>query len=273
MTSKKLMIDCFIFYNEIDLLTYRLNILNEIIDYFIIVESTHTFVGKEKKLYFNENKHLYDDFKEKIIHIIVKDMPYIYPNINISDNDQWKNENFQRNCIIHGLNSIAQINNDDIIIIGDADEIPDPITLTEILLNNIKIEQIYNLEMDLYYYNLTTKNMDKWYQSKILSYKILKDMNVNINDLFRLQDIPKIKNGGWHLSYFGDKCFIYNKLISFSHQEFNIPNITNLENIQKNIETHNDLFYRDIVFQKIKICNNKYLPIKYEIFLRKFYSD
>ncbi len=36
-------IDCFTFYNEIDLLIYRLNILNDIVDYFIIVESTHTY--------------------------------------------------------------------------------------------------------------------------------------------------------------------------------------------------------------------------------------
>lgn len=44
-------IDCFIFYNELDLLTYRFNLLNDIVDYFIIVESTHTFVGKEKNCF------------------------------------------------------------------------------------------------------------------------------------------------------------------------------------------------------------------------------
>jgi beta-1,4-mannosyl-glycoprotein beta-1,4-N-acetylglucosaminyltransferase len=45
-------IDCFIFYNELELLTYRLNLLNNIVDYFVIVESTHTFTGKEKKTIF-----------------------------------------------------------------------------------------------------------------------------------------------------------------------------------------------------------------------------
>ena len=89
-------IDCFIFYNELDLLEYRLNILNDVVDYFVIVESTHTFVGKEKVLFFNENKHLFEKFNEKIIHIIVDDFPYKYPNINIHNNEQWKNEKFQR---------------------------------------------------------------------------------------------------------------------------------------------------------------------------------
>jgi hypothetical protein len=49
-------IDCFTFYNELDLLNYRLNILNNVVDYFIIVESTHTHVGKEKNLIYEENK-------------------------------------------------------------------------------------------------------------------------------------------------------------------------------------------------------------------------
>ena len=57
-------IDCFIFYNELDLLDYRLNILKEVVDYFVIVESTHTFVGKEKELYFNKDKYNYFFFQK-----------------------------------------------------------------------------------------------------------------------------------------------------------------------------------------------------------------
>ena len=96
-------IDCFIFYNELDLLNYRLNILYDIVDYFIIVESTHTFVGKEKPLFYNENKHLFEKFNDKIIHIIVADFPHKYPNINISNGEQWNNERFQRDQIKKGI--------------------------------------------------------------------------------------------------------------------------------------------------------------------------
>ena len=45
-------IDCFIFYNEFDMINYRLNVLNDIVDFFVIVESTHTFSGREKKNIF-----------------------------------------------------------------------------------------------------------------------------------------------------------------------------------------------------------------------------
>ena len=53
--------DTFTFYNELDLLTYRLNLLNNYVDYFVLVEATHTHVGKEKNLFyrsFGKFKHI-----------------------------------------------------------------------------------------------------------------------------------------------------------------------------------------------------------------------
>ena len=47
--SKPKIIDCFTFYNEIEMLTYRLNVLDEIVDYFILVEATHTYIGISSK--------------------------------------------------------------------------------------------------------------------------------------------------------------------------------------------------------------------------------
>ena len=67
----KRIIDCFIFYNELDMLEYRLNVLNDVVDLFILVEATHTFVGNSKQLYYQENKERYQKFHNKIIHIIV----------------------------------------------------------------------------------------------------------------------------------------------------------------------------------------------------------
>ena len=48
--------DCFTFYNELDLLEIRLNILLPSVAYFVLVESTKTYSGVRKKLFFNENK-------------------------------------------------------------------------------------------------------------------------------------------------------------------------------------------------------------------------
>ena len=102
-------VDCFTFYNELDLLTYRLNLLDNIVDYFIIVESTHTHVGKEKTLFFNENKHLFQKFTNKIIHIIVDDFPHKYNNVAIAKDKVWENEFFQRNAISRGIKSVKDL--------------------------------------------------------------------------------------------------------------------------------------------------------------------
>lgn len=51
------LVDCFIFYNELDMLAYRLNVLHSIVDWFVLVESRHTFTGKEKECYYEQNKN------------------------------------------------------------------------------------------------------------------------------------------------------------------------------------------------------------------------
>ena len=129
--------DCFTFFNELDLLEIRLNELNDVVDYFVLVESKHTFVGKEKPLFYNENKHLFEKFHNKIIHIIVEDMPYVYPNINFDNKEQWENEEFQRNQMKRGIDKL-KLNNEDILTITDVDEIPNPNTLEKIKKREIK---------------------------------------------------------------------------------------------------------------------------------------
>ena len=264
-------IDCFIFYNELDLLTYRFNLLNNIVDYFIIVESTHTFIGKEKKLFFNENKHLFENFRNKIIHIIVDDFPYKYHNVNICNNDVWNNEYFQRNAISHGINYIKDLSQYDVIIISDLDEIPDPYTLDKIKKGDIIVD-INILEMDLYYYNLNTRSPSKWPLCKIISYKKYNELNISCNDI-RITQCSNILNGGWHLSYFGDKYFIQNKIQNFSHQELNNANYTDLDKIENRVKKSSDLYDRDSCkFEKIKIENNTYLPPYYDKYLNKYYN-
>lgn len=261
-------IDCFIFYNEIDLLTYRLNILDDLVDYFVIVESKYTFTGNKKELFYLNNKKLYEKFEDKIIHIIVDDIPFLNP--NIYRDEQWKNEKFQRNCISRGIEQINdKLNDDDLIMISDIDEIPDPEVLKKIKNNKITFENANRLTMDLYYYNLNTKYDYEWCYFIILKYKYYKTSNMTCQELRESQQI-QIEKAGWHLSYFGDKNFISNKIKNFSHQEYNNYYYTDTNIINEKINNSYDLFDRGFKIEKIPANQNTYLPPKSSIFLSKF---
>ena len=52
-------IDSFTFYNELDILLYRLQLLADVVDVFVVVEATHTHTGHPKPLVFLENSERY----------------------------------------------------------------------------------------------------------------------------------------------------------------------------------------------------------------------
>ena len=98
--------DCFSYWDEDLLLDLRLNVLNNFIDYFVIVEGNKTWQNNFKKLRFDINK--FSKFKDKIIYIPVEDMP--------DGDNPYIRENFQRNCISRGLENS---NEEDLIIISE----------------------------------------------------------------------------------------------------------------------------------------------------------
>ena len=103
--------DCFMYFDEEIVLDLRLNILNEYIDYFIIVESTFTHKGEKRKLQFDHKK--FEKFKHKIIYLIYDEEPKDIEKISDSDIEDEKSrkyilnaasrENGQRNFILNGL--------------------------------------------------------------------------------------------------------------------------------------------------------------------------
>ena len=133
------------FFDEEMLLDLRLNILDKFVDQFVIVESSYTHSGKEKKLIFDINK--YSKFQEKINYIILKDPPEGIEVINSNDSEDeisrkeilnaLKRENLQRDTILDGL---KDADSNDWIIVSDLDEIPD---LTKVNFNKIKNKIIF----------------------------------------------------------------------------------------------------------------------------------
>ena len=252
-------IDCFIFYNELDMLKCRLYENYNIVDYFVLVESNKSFSNNPKQLIFEENKNLFSDFLDKIIHIKVDDMP--------DGCDAWRREYHQRDCIKRGLDKVPNLNDDDLILISDVDEIIRNKTIQK--LKNSKHRQIYNLHMDLYYYNLETKSSDadSWRHVRAGPYGLIKNYD-KISNL-RRKNFEIIGKCGWHLSYFGGAEKIKNKIQNFSHQEFNKSIYVDADSIQSKIDKKQDIFGRNChgKFNNIPIEKNDDLPLYYSCIL------
>lgn len=251
-------VECFLFYNETLLLNYRFK--TSVADYFIIIEAKETFSGKKKELIF-PSISLPDSLKEKVIYIVADD---------IETDDPWKREKFQRNCIDIGLKKLT-LNPDDIVVISDLDEIPDP-DIMSCLRNTTMPDFVVSMEQDLYYYNLNTLSELKWYKSKVLSYSTY-SLYQNPESIRMSPPIQILPSSGWHLSYFGDASYIKNKIESSSHQELNIKEFTDTDHINKALTEQIDLFNRPTErFKKISIYDkSRKLPPKFEILLKDFY--
>jgi len=249
------------FFDEEMLLDLRLNILDKFVDKFVIVESSYTHSGKEKKLIFDINK--YSKFKKKINYIVLKDPPKEIEEINNNDSEgeisrkeilnALKRENLQRDTIFNGLNDADK---NDWIIISDLDEIPD---LSNVNFNNIKNKIIFFKQKVFYYkLNLELKNL-RWIGTKACRKKHLKSPQWlrNLKDkiypkwrvdiLFsekKYSDIFFIENGGWHFSFVKKPEDIEKKLKSYlHHREYDIDpvgidKIKNLINSKSVIYDH-----------------------------------
>ena len=114
--------DCFSFFNELDLLEIRLNVLKDVVDRFVLVEAVRTHTGKEKPLFFKENEARFAEFSDRIIHITVTDFSSVQ-SMPESRRRAWFIENLQRNSIVEGLSCAKD---DDVVMISDVDEIPKP---------------------------------------------------------------------------------------------------------------------------------------------------
>jgi len=164
-----------------------------------------------------------------------------------------------------------QLDDNDVILITDLDEIPDPNTLLNIKNNEIKIDDIQILQMEMYYYNLNSKLSEYWHKPNILLFKKYKELasSKTLSDIRFWQNCNIINNGGWHLSFFGDSYFIKNKIENFTHQEYNNDNYATIEIIEKKVNACENLF-NDSKAIKIFIQDNNYLPPEYEKYLSKY---
>jgi len=194
--------DTFSFYNELDVLEIRLNVLDEYVDHFVLTESPTTFIGKPKPLYFEENKERFERFLPKITHIvgdIVEDVPILDHTANI-----WQREHIYKNYVMRGLTSASD---DSVVMFSDVDEIPDPRIIGRFAEKDFagKTPKYCTCNMKMYYWYLNGFWDNKWPGTIITRRDWLRDLYGD--DLYVIRD-KKRRNGkkiggGWHFTLIG----------------------------------------------------------------------
>jgi beta-1,4-mannosyl-glycoprotein beta-1,4-N-acetylglucosaminyltransferase len=279
--------DCFMFFNELELLELRLHELSGVVDKFVLVETTRTFSNKPKSLIFQENRSRFKEFQDKIIHVVVDDMP--------RSNNAWALELFQRNAICRGLENCRP---DDIVLVSDVDEIPRATTLVEAVgamkyhrdpISNFlhgalnsraalrlfrckgfrRIARkgnpfVYGFEQEQYWHFMNCQRLDAFkYGTKMAFFRDFPG-----GEEMRYSGYKIIKNGGWHFSYMGGAERIREKIMAYSHQERNRPEITDLNSINDRINRAAPLWNLDCEFRFVPLDDGfpKYLLTHREAF-------
>ncbi len=189
------------FFNELDLLEIKIRELGDEVDAHLIVESTRTFTGIRKPLYFAENEARFADIRTKIIHVVVE-----LPEFASSP---WVREELQHRAILQAVRAL----NPEIVIWGDTDEAPRRGTVARFRAMDVPVA-IVDLDRLLYFFDRFDFN-DRPTASRIARF----DRDAGRQPWRGMVDLPVVKDAGWHFQYFqfGRKEHLLDKLRATSH--------------------------------------------------------
>ena len=156
--------DCCIYFDENLMLDMRFNILNEHVDKFVVVEATRDHSGNSKKLNFDIKN--FQKFKKKIIYHVVEDIPKEVINYKKGWSPNFYRENFHRDSI---SKAIENCDPEDLILISDADEIPNFNAI-----NSSKIKKFALLRQKNFYYKINLQSENEWLGTGVCYKKYLK---------------------------------------------------------------------------------------------------
>ena len=239
MLNKHKIIDCFLFYNELDMLEFRLTELNEHVDYFIILDSDFDFAGNKKDSMFESNKNRFDSWKEKIIRIDCPELTIeLFNQINTEKYPQYKNlstDIINKDIIIFYMmikliETLPQLELDfeDIIMFSDIDEIPDFTTLD--LIDDYLLFNSIILRQKRFFW--TTKYIDKdlSFGTSCHQYTRIARNPLVLDHFYKVKSNKKFSNNtfldsGWHFSHFEDLGNLHKKLELINNREYSLKDL------------------------------------------------
>jgi beta-1,4-mannosyl-glycoprotein beta-1,4-N-acetylglucosaminyltransferase len=269
--KKRKIVDAFIFSNELDMLEYRLELLYDKVDHFILVESNKTHTGEDKALFFTIHKKRFQKYLDKIIHIIVTDFPRNLSQFEIDNlvaipeirNMNWVREHHQRRAISRGIEKL-DLDYEDVIFVSDVDEIPDMEKIDDVL-NLLPFGPVVCQQRWFIWNTGFEHPEDIWVGSTAFYYSHYIENKDVFQHLRNIRwDNPGVKFSstvcGWHLSWFGSLDFIKSKIYSFAHAEVASDYFTYERNILKLIKDGLPPEKPTEYTQKLKTVTGGYLP-------------
>lgn len=256
-------IDTFPYFNEKELLELRINLLNDHIDKFLIIDANRTHKGENKPFTCKDTLKDLGLFTDKT-QVIELDLPSY-----IEEPNPWVRERIQRNA------AAKFISENDIAIVSDCDEIIDPnyieyyidiakkhpnniLRIPMVLLNCrgdlIVCDENNNERICTSPFFCLKHHLNEYTLSDIRESNAYGKNNIKHKDIFTTEN-SIIDKAGWHFSWMGDENRLKNKYESFAHgHEVNL-----IDNYIPKENSTDPLGRKDYILKKYDIVN---LPSK-----------
>lgn len=223
--------DCFVYFNEVELLELRIKLLNEHVDEFVICEANRTHSGHPKEYTLEKTIESLKIPTDKIT-VVQVELPD-----KDSMPDDYDRERMQRNA------AAQHIGFGDIAFVSDCDEIMNPAFIpyyTMVASNNpnsiLRLPMAFLMgRADMRAYDTIGQpiswspgfvcmghHVERYTLSEIRESQSRGLFNIAYKDIFTV-DEGRIKDAGWHFSWMGGGERMKIKYRSFMHYQDDIP--------------------------------------------------
>lgn len=226
--KKNKIVDCFFFYDEIEMLKMRVKELSPYVDYFIVIEGKIDFRNNPKKINFNLEDDFFNDYRQKINHLVYDKfdkslLKELYENLKYERKLLSFNESIidKFDIINYALNNLKEkilsldLQFDDLILVSDVDEIPD-LSNVDSIIEYIKFDSLILRQTNFVWsYNFydTYPHLGTCVFNKSKLVTKPKDFLFFYEQKFRGLYFPSIiVNNGYHFAHFYDYEKTLNKL-------------------------------------------------------------
>ena len=196
-----MIVDCFTFFNEFDLLQVRLDELSPYVDRFVVAEANRTHAGTLKPYYLETALRDHPSLEQIVL--VKVELPEC-------KGDRWALENMQRNALVHGLQGTSP---HDTVLVGDVDEIPNMATWDG-------KEGVFR--GDAYFYKVNLLHRELWNGTvAVKAWRFGSPYGPILpQDCRNFRDMMTPCGEGKHFSWLGDPAV---KVVSFAHAELDTP--------------------------------------------------